>query len=95
MGRIEFREADELVSALQKDVSGIISELRSEEKNSLLRLAIWEPIKEAIYMGGEIKFYDGYGRLVYSISGDSLESVKRRGLRRLAGIIEDKIGDYN
>lgn len=95
MGKIEFREADELVSALQKDISEIIFELRGEEKGNLLRLAMWEPIKEAIFIGSEIRFYDGYGRLRYSISGDSLESVKRRGLRRLAGIIEDKMGDYN
>ena len=32
MSRVEFREADELVSALQNDVEGIIFELRGEDK---------------------------------------------------------------
>lgn len=31
MGSFKFREADELVSALQNDVEGIILELQSEE----------------------------------------------------------------
>lgn len=32
MNKVEFREADELVSALQNDVEGIIFELRGEDK---------------------------------------------------------------
>lgn len=32
MSKVEFREADELVSALQNDVEGIIFELRREDK---------------------------------------------------------------
>ena len=51
-----------------------------------------EPIKEAIFVGNEIGFYGGYGnKLIY----DSLRNVKRRGLRRLAGILEGKMEDYN
>ena len=39
-----------------------------------------------------MSFYGRYGnKLIY----DSLRNVKRRGLRRLASIIEDKMEDYN
>lgn len=47
-------------------------------------------IKEVIFAGNEIGFY-GENKLIY----DSLRNVERRGLRRLAGIIEDKMEDYN
>ena len=93
MDKIEFKEASELVSALQNDVSEIIFELRSEKKEVCRRRDCkMEPIKEAIFVGNEIGFYGGYGnKLIY----DSLRNVKRRGLRRLAGILEGKMEDYN
>ena len=90
MGKIEFREANKLVSALQNDVSEIIFELRSKEKEGkTMRNGV---IKEVIFAGNEMSFYGEYGnKLTY----DSLRNAKRRGLRRLAGIIEDKMEDYN
>lgn len=49
-------------------------------------------IKEVIFAGNEIGFYGGYGnKLTY----DSLRNAEKRGLRRLASIIEDKMEDYN
>lgn len=88
MGKIEFREANELVSALQNDVSEIILS-QGEEKSSLLKVKLCEMelIKEA---GNEIGFY-GRNKLIY----DSLRNAEKRGLRRLASIIEDKMEDYN
>ena len=47
-------------------------------------------IKEVIFAGNEIGFY-GENKLIY----DSLRNAKRRGLRRLTSIIEDKMEDYN
>ena len=49
-----------------------------------------ELIKEVIFAGNEIDFYGG-NKLIY----DSLRNAKRRGLRRLTNIIEDKMEDYN
>lgn len=43
-----------------------------------------------IFTGNEIGFYGG-NKLIY----DSLRKAERRGLRRLASIIEDKMEDYN
>lgn len=60
--------------------------MRSEEKEGkIVRNGV---IKEVIFAGNEMSFYGGYGN-------DSLRNAKRRGLRRLAGIIEDKMEDYN
>lgn len=91
MGKIEFREANELVSALQNDISEIILSW-GEEKSSLskVKLCEMELIKEVIFAGNEISFYGG-NKLIY----DSLRNAERRGLRRLASIIEDKMEDYN
>lgn len=90
MDKIEFKEANELVSALQNDVSETIFELRSEEKEG--KIVRNGAIKEVIFAGNEMSFYGGYGnKLTY----DSLRNAKRRGLRRLAGIIEDKMEDYS
>ena len=92
MGKIEFREANELVSALQNDVLEIILSW-GEEKSSLskVKLCEMELIKEVIFAGNEIGFYYGGNKLIY----DSLRNTERRGLRRLASIIEDKMEDYN
>lgn len=64
--------------------------MRSEEKEGkIVRNGV---IKEVIFAGNEMSFYGGYGnKLTY----DSLRNAKRRGLRRLASIIEDKMEDYN
>lgn len=93
MGKIEFREANRLVSVLQNDVSEIILSWEVKKKEVCRRRDCkMEPIKEAIFVGNEIGFYGGYGnKLIY----DSLRNVKRRGLRRLAGILEGKMEDYN
>lgn len=89
MGKIEFKEANELVSALQNDVSETIFELGEEKEGKIVRNGV---IKEVIFAGNEMSFYGGYGnKLTY----DSLRNAKRRGLRRLVGIIEDKMEDYN
>lgn len=91
MGKIEFREENELVSALQNDVLEIILSW-GEEKSSLLKMKLCEMelIKEVIFAGNEIGFYGG-NKLIY----DSLRNAEKRGLRRLASIIEDKMEDYN
>lgn len=60
--------------------------MRSEEKEGkIVRNGV---IKEVIFADNEMSFYGGCGN-------DSLRNAKRRGLRRLAGIIEDKMEDYN
>lgn len=91
MGKIEFREANELVSALQNDVLEIILSW-GEERSSLskVKLCEMELIKEVIFTGNEIDFYGG-NKLIY----DSLRKAERRGLRRLASIIEAQMEDYN
>lgn len=43
-----------------------------------------------IFADNEIDFYGG-NKLIY----DSLRNAKKRGLRRLASVIEDKMEDYN
>lgn len=78
MDKIEFRGANKLVSVLQNDVSEIILSWGEEKEGKM------ELIKEVIFAGNEIGFYGG-NKLIY----DSLRNAKKRGLRRLASIMED------
>ncbi len=76
MSKVEFREADELVSALQNDVEGIIFELRGDDKKEervgvpacfsgtpydWLRLKHMEPVRKVEIEGDGLSFYGGYG----------------------------------
>lgn len=106
MSRIEFREADELVSALQNDVEEIIFELRGEDKEKIKGEKDWYWLHGGMglvdrveYEDNNLCFYGGYGnRLLFKISdGGNIFKVLNngvrkniRGLRRLTGIIEDK-----
>lgn len=120
MDSFKFREADELVSALQNDVEGIILDLREDgerEKevgvpacfSGSLRDWYWlrdiRPISHIEVHNSAMNFYGGVGnKLICSMAWDGLGSAfdefsKRaensaRGLRRLAGLMEDAMEDY-
>lgn len=120
MDSFKFREADELVPALQNDVEGIILSLRGDGKkeekvgvpvcfSGSARDWYWlrsiEPISHIELYNSGLNFYGGMGnKLICSMGigdlgrifdnlGKKAES-SMRGLRRLAGLMEDAMEDY-
>lgn len=87
MSKVEFREADELVSALQNDVEGIIFELRGKDKREN---DIGVP---ACFSGTPYDWYRLQFPYVEKIElEDGRVVVYSRGNRYKLNVIEDYIG---
>lgn len=81
MGRVKWREADELVSALQNDVDEIIFELRGEGKREITRIP-WN-------FSGDLRSWKLVERMEMTERGLEIYGRGRRYLFAIDDLIDD------